>query len=261
MSHRVFDNSENRNVIRSRNKQENNNTANTQVYKRVPLGGKNQNITNVAFNRSKSTLGSNIFNPPQLSKSNSTLGIPSAASSSSSVLVHQDDSQAKQSSLSPNRVSKRVNLEPVSDNTALVKRSRLDDEPWTDSLIKPQLPQKGPAGRIGSTLRTDALHARNLARPAANNMDPVKQCQRVNDIDRLVELHWNDEIESVPERAPSAVPRLFDEAELQCFSTPNNTDSDAVDVGEMTIEVDIEENQQEEGELGLNDTDLQNLLD
>lgn len=324
MSNRVFDNSENRNVIQGFNKNAqqqhkqhkqqllNQNSKLKQDFKkrpiqtfaRVPLGGKDQNSNSISLNRSKSSLTSTKFNPPRLTKSNSSLGIPAvsvlqddvaisapvssssaSASASTSSLPSTSSTRVPATSFAHTHVpilteksKKRVLLEALPEHLNMASPKRAKEENFTDSLMKLEVPEKPPVGKghpLVFSLQTDKLHARHVIDRNVNNMDPMKRDllnnkSRNDIIDELVELHWRDPIETIPEQRPGLVeereeiyPTLFDELELQFFSTPNMVNEgdykdeyeDKYGSGDLTIDVDYED------DIGLNDEDLRNLLD
>ncbi|KAI3404879.2 hypothetical protein KGF56_002295 [Candida oxycetoniae] len=250
MSNRVFDNTENQDAVKpfrkdahgsgsgsgSGNGNGNGNggssNGGSSNIKRVPLGGKNQNTNSLTLHRSKSNLTTPKFHVPRLTKSNSTLGIPSVS------VLHERDTRVKR-------------IQPLSES---IRRPLKKQKP-SDSLIKRDLPRKPHTEALVSTKRTHRLHSSHIKQSIIRNGDPGKQTQRSKEIDKLVELHWRDEIESIlPEETKenadtSEIPNLFDESEL-IFSTPNNSH----DAGELTIMGDEEP-------IGLSQEDLRNLLD
>ncbi|KAI5968015.1 hypothetical protein CANMA_002783 [Candida margitis] len=282
MSNRVFDDSENKNSIKPFNK--NSQNENTHIsnkgstfrqmsrFKRVPLGGKDQNTNTFELNRSKSTINPNLNSlksnskPPSLVKSNSSLGFQS-------VPVFQEFTQEQRSQLQstepqvanigskqvedqssrnlisipkPNRsVRKRVSLDELSLPTLLSpKKPKLFQ---TDSLIKSDGTQHKPPIPLRSTFseRTEALNSRHVVNNdiTRNNVDPIKRPNRRHSIDAMVAQHWRDEIEFVPhgyneKEADSLV--SFNDNEVQFFSTPNVSHDFEQPDEDLNLELDFE---------------------
>ena len=261
MSSRVFDNSENKNSLKPFNKESQNENAaisnkggnfrQTLRFKRVPLGGKNQNTNTFELNRSKSTINPNLSSfkytkPPSLIKSNSSLGFqsvpvyqehrqerktvqiaaPAPRIGETTERKPQKDSVRSTGPRSTKNVRKRLSLDELSRPTLLSpKKQKLFQ---TDSLVKSEHMKHAPISNIQSTLseRTEAINARHIVNNdiTRNNMDPIKRSIRRHSIDTMVAQHWKDEIEFVPQDynkkdGDSIV--SFNDDELQYFSTPN----------------------------------------
>lgn len=262
MSNRVFDNSENKNSIKPFNKDSQNentlisskvsNFRPTLRFKRVPLGGKNQNTNTFELNRSKSTINSNLSSlkpnnkPPSLVKSNSSLGFQS-------VPVYQENTnkQAGQfqnaepwtAEIGTKQVgeSSRNSMSLPRSNRNIKKRVSLDEQSHpallspkkpklfqTDSLVKSDGTKRQPISNFETTLseRTEAMNARHIVNNdiTRNNVDPIKPTNRRHSIDAMVSQHWQDEIEFIPQdytKKDSELLISFNDDELQYFSTPN----------------------------------------
>ncbi|KAI5962053.1 hypothetical protein KGF57_001498 [Candida theae] len=310
MSNRVFDDSENKTSIKPFNKDsqnENTHVSNkgsnfraTSKFKRVPLGGKNQNTNTFELNRSKSTVNSldsfrSNNKPPSLVKSNSSLGFQS-------VPVYQEHDQSAQLHGAGTKVrEKEVNLSPINvtrSDRRMRKRHSLDElsrpkllSPkktklfQTDSLVKSEVASKHELiSNIEGTLsdRTETLNARHIANQdiTRNNVDPIKQTVRSHSIDALVGQHWQDEIEFIPQaqsKKDTDSLMSFNDYELQYFSTPNDSHELKHSVhndGELNLDLDFDDGTGDDAELeanmtidrngdedyGLNDEDLRNLL-
>lgn len=298
MSNRVFDDSENKNSIKQFHKEslnENSHVASkgsnfrpTLRFKRVPLGGKNQNTNTFELNRSKSTVNSlaafkSNNRPPSLVKSNSSLGFqsvpvyqehePSSQLHTQSVEKRQDSGNVPRS-----RIRKRLSLDEISRPELLSpKKPKLFQ---TDSLVKSEGIRHEPTSKIETTFsdRTEAINARHIVNDdiTRNNVDPIKRTNRRHSIDALVAQHWRDEIEFIPQDKRDSDELIsFNDDEFQYFSTPNDSNElkltlrDGLDL-EMDFGYDVEDEELEANitidgtgkeDYGLNDEDLRNLLD
>ncbi|KAI5964048.1 uncharacterized protein KGF55_001990 [Candida pseudojiufengensis] len=232
---KVFDNTENE-VTKAPSK---NVISNNQKFKRVPLGGKNTNT----LNRSQSTIATI---KPTLIKSNSTIPIFTESSSDEpkEELEQELKTEVEEISSNNNSVPIRKRISPVPELSPIKKQKLHQFE--TDSLIKSTFDRKPSISNLNQSPPPTELHASHIPRIYQNYMDPIKRQPRKSDIDELVEQHWKDEIEYIPQGPINADPEVF-------FSTPINSDNDLnFDDGE------IEDTTEE---IGLNIDDLKNLLD
>ncbi|KAL6451126.1 hypothetical protein SBY92_002463 [Candida maltosa Xu316] len=250
--------------------------------KRIPLGGKNHNSNNLTLNRSQSSINtkipiqssssSNNVRPPSLSKSNSSLGF---------TVQKEEIQQPKVFKEEPS--SKKIVLDDVKDGAFL--ENKLGKIPFTDELHKQETEKLPPTEDLAGTVspRTDELNECNVVDDdyiSRNNVDPVKFGARKKHVDELVELHWRDPIEHIPEKTKTDKEHDgLDEAELQFFSTPNdsfeypelkdNNNNHVFLQGDKSLELDFDDEtnvgevpiiEDHDDEIGLTTEDLNNLL-
>ena len=262
--------------------------------KRIPLGGKNHNSNNLLLNRSHSSLntkpttqGVTNAKPPSLTKSNSSLGF--------SVALDQQTEQPKQfpqlfvvhneQVLSVKRKLLQDTKDELSQNNKRVKLEKKESaaNTFTDSLTKTIQNALAPVEDLQTTIspKTDQLNSSNLTYNDVNrnNVDPMKRELRMKAIDDLVELHWQDPIENIPETrgCENNGGDQLDELDIKLFSTPTES-VDAVDMNQnhisnneqnlsLELEFGDESNVGEipiidgiDEEIGLTSDDLDNLL-
>ena len=262
--------------------------------KRIPLGGKNHNSNKLLLNRSQSSLntkpttqGITNVKPPSLPKSNSSLGF--------SVVLDQPTEQQKQlpqpfvvhneQVLPVKRKLLQDTKDELSQNSKRVKLEKKESNAntFTDSLTKPTQNVLAHVDDLQTTIssKTDQLNSSNLTHNDINrnNVDPVKRNLRLKAIDDLVESHWQDPIETIPETvgAENNNGEQLEELDIKFFSTPN----ESFDIGDLdenhlanneqklSLELDFEDESNVgeipviEGideEIGLTSDDLDNLL-
>lgn len=219
---------------------------------RIPLGGKSQNGL-FTLNRSQSSLTNKLsletrqatalFQPPNLVKSNSTLGF-----GQSKPIVHTDiqhafqmpllqqtQQQLKQKeenelNLISRATKKRVRLEPLNEDLSYerVKRMRVDDlSNVTDSLLKQAIRGGLPVPDLPLTYSriTNQLHVSNrieIADVNKNNVDPIKRTLHNKPI--FTDAQLDRDIEYVPavrETVKNYPIEPLNEEDLLFFSTPN----------------------------------------
>ncbi|CAI5760004.1 unnamed protein product [Candida verbasci] len=207
--------------------------------KRIPLGGKNQNINKIPLNRSSSSINNKI-QPPALNKSNSSLGFISKP-------------------LIQPKPRKRVipqSLDDLSYTNAKRQKTLITND--TDSLIKPEIRPKSAIDSLSSTF-SNYTELNAPAKPMEYySVDPIKRqtTKRQQEIDSLVNKHWKDEIEYIPEKE-----------DLKYFSTPNNSDEYSLlknnSIGTTNVSLDLsfgdDEEEEEVGEIPIQDTDFENI--
>lgn len=254
--------------------------------RRIPLGGKNHNSNSLTLNRSQSSLNSKIpvqpFNntrPPSLTKSNSSLGFTAP-------LQQLKEQQQQQPTIHQEEQppAKKISLDSLKDEIELGQNSSMPGS-FSDSLNKNISPELSPIGNLESTItsNTAKLHVSYVTNDDVNrnHVDPMKRKSRLQNIENLVESHWQDPIETIPKKS---VDNKYDldplsESELQFFSTPNdsfelNGNDKVFEQAEKSFELDFGGEEEEEDtntaniaiihdadeEIGLTNEDLNNLL-
>lgn len=249
--------------------------------RRIPLGGKNHNSNNLSLNRSQSSLNSKLpvqsfsnARPPTLAKSNSSLGFSAPLQQLQEQqhippIIHQEEQQPP---------AKKILLESLKDEGELHMETSMPDS-FSDCLTKNSPPVLPSIENLESTLTTETnLHASNVINDDINrnNVDPVKREARLNNIDRLVESHWQEPIETILESTNQVRLNLdsLNESELQFFSTPNdsfelNGNGQVFEQADKSFELDFDDESNvadvaiihdADEEIGLTNEDLNNLL-
>lgn len=233
---------------------------------RVPLGGKDSNKLFPTLNRSKSTIDNKVI-PRPISRSSSTLGFthkqPSQLLQRQHLVLQQSTPKISLSIPSqPKKSTLEYNENTIFNPQQANRPSELYQDD-TDSLRKQIIPGKPPSDDL---ILNDNTNLPAKVSRQIHNVDPIKRSKVSNKLDSYIQSR-NELFQQLvdDENSVEVGPPSFNHRESpDFFEIPESNHEVSIDLGDFQINDTLDMNEvsrDSDEELGLNESDLRDLLD